>query len=156
MITYNIAGNYSYELACKSVSTTFKWNVAGTPITSFVNVYLTFIDYPARAPMEFTTEANGQLTIDGLIMGNYSLEGIAFTEIQSTHLQTISQILLEPTIGKGCVKKFGSFYYYSIPIESQVSWIFVFFALTFFLTFYLRLLFFFLLSLIILLQIHPL
>ena len=91
------------ELACKEVSATFNWNIAGLPVANNTDVWLTFTD-GTHAPMEFMTDANGQLTITGLIMGNYSLESAVFETIQSTHTKVISQILIEPTKGKGILK----------------------------------------------------
>jgi len=99
--------DFNNELATKSVSATFKWDDVGTPVASFVTVYLSFTSFPGMEPMVFETDVNGQLTIDGLLMGSYSLEGVAFTEVQGTHLQVIPQILLEPTIGRGSLKRFA-------------------------------------------------
>jgi len=94
--------DYFYELACKEVSATFNWDAVGYPLAIDVDVVLTFLD-GTHTPMVFTTDVNGQLTISGLIMGDYDLAGVVFATIQSEHSAVIPQILLEPTKDRGNV-----------------------------------------------------
>ena len=111
----HVGEDFYNELACKEVQATFNWNVAGLPVANNTDVWLTFTD-GTHAPLNFTTDANGQLTITGLIMGNYDLEGAVFASIQSAHTKVIPQILIEPTKGKGILKlvqnKFISNFYF--------------------------------------------
>lgn len=95
--------DFYYELACKEVSTTFNWDADGYPLATNVDVVLTFLD-GTHTPMIFTTDMNGQVSISGLIMGNYDLDGAVFESIQSTHLKVIPSILLEPTKDRGVLK----------------------------------------------------
>lgn len=113
--------DFYYELACKEVQATFNWNVAGLPAANNTDVWLTFLD-GTHAPMMFTTDANGQLTITGLIMGNYSLESAVFETIQSVHTTVIPQILIEPTKGKGVLKNW-------FKINSNFNFCFFYFSI---------------------------
>lgn len=91
------------ELDNKEVSATFNWDADGYPLATNIDVVLTFLD-GTHTPMIFTTDMNGQVSISGLIMGNYDLEGAVFESIQSTHLKVIPSILLEPTKDRGVLK----------------------------------------------------
>ena len=95
--------DFYYNLTCKEVQATFNWNTSGYPLASYTDVIFTFLD-GTHAPIEFTTDANGQLTISGLIMGDYDLEGLVFASIQSVHTNIIPQILIEPTRDEGVLK----------------------------------------------------
>ena len=102
---FNVGDDLDFfnELSCKEVVATFNWDVDGYPLATNVDVFLNFLD-GTHTPMMFTTDMNGQLTISGLIMGNYDLEGAVFECIQSQHSKVIPQILFEPTKGMGILK----------------------------------------------------